>query len=133
MQVVDTQKWQRYLVQDAEGRRWRLFAQHSYALGDQLFLSAFASPRNDEQVFGSRAWQFRTPEFWEYAFNYDTWLFMHHIAGTLYEQQSLLVSDPASASMMGMKALSGSLGMLDSLRAQLQSFVQSVYGATPYA
>ncbi len=43
----------------------------------------------------------RKKTFWQYQFNYDKWLFMKDIDGSLYEKKSLLVENPQIDTMMG--------------------------------
>ncbi|GHW03030.1 hypothetical protein AGMMS50249_8160 [candidate division SR1 bacterium] len=136
VQVIDAQKWHTYLVKDEYEKVWRLSSEQNYHLGDQIFLSASLLRRDESKVFDGTIFSPLGAEFWQYSFNYDKWLFMKGIDGTAYEKASLMVDlnqELESQTVMGTHSMEKKLGFVDNVRANLQKYVESIYGQNQYA
>ncbi len=143
--IIDTQKYHKYLLEDSKGNHFLFNTNQNYQLWDHVYLTASLKPRDNAKFFPSftgtfydtLVWSFEkfsSSEFWDYEFNYDLWLFMKDIDGTLYEQTTILIKTPEEmGTMHGEMSDFFSLGFLDNLRANLQQRITDIYWQTKYA
>lgn len=56
---------------------------------------------NLNQIFGQERISPFSGAFWNYQFNYDKWLFMKGIDGTMYEKSSFIIDSDTPQTMNG--------------------------------
>lgn len=131
--ITDTQKYQTYLAETSDEKVYRLSANRTFAIWDQIFLSANVKPLDLSQIFVQARISPFSWAFWDYQFNYDKWIFMKGIDGTMYEKSSFLVDPDNPWTMNGITPEISKLWVIDRTRAGLQRYVSEMYGQNKYA
>ena len=89
VRISDTQNYHRYYVETQDWKTYALNSEKDYHIWDILFLSANQKDLDFSNIF-SLSWNaIFTKEFWNYDFNYDKWLFMKWVDGSMYEKVSI--------------------------------------------
>ena len=100
VQVREQTKPDSYLVEIVEGKQYFLKTKTFHQPGEELELGASLKAIDLSKCYSELAFQSGSgfSEFFAYQFNYDKWLLMREIHGTLYEQFSIpLASENDSA------------------------------------
>lgn len=148
VRITDTQKYHKYYVEDLTWNVYLLNSEKAYHIGDQIFLSASKMNLNYINIFSNTWNTIFSSEFWNYEFNYDKWLFMKGVDGSLYEWQSLILSDVCAGDTDEKSAIEriaqdcivngkapnfASLWTIDKVRARMQNTVISIFGENKYS
>ncbi|MDD2536958.1 MAG: ComEC/Rec2 family competence protein [Candidatus Absconditabacteria bacterium] len=131
--IRDTQKYQRYIFETEDKKKYILNSQESFQIGDQLFLSANLKPLDEQAVFEQKNDLPRTETFWDYQFSYDKRMFMKGFEGTLYQKQALLIDPENPETMQGQFPERQQLGLIEKIRSHLQSHIATIFGENQYA
>lgn len=118
--ILEQTKPNTYIVQTASGEAYFLKTEKSHQLGTVLQLGAALKPIDPSKLYTELTFGSGRQSFLAYQFNYDKWLLMKGIAGTLYEKFSL----PAKASTLQTARLQR---QLSSARLRLKGKVQQVF------
>jgi len=142
--IVDTQKYHKYLFESSAGENFLLSTNQTYQLGDHLYVMGSLKRRDPALIFPlysgnffEKIWTARenllSTDFRNYEFNYDTWIFMKGIDGTLYEKKTLKIPSSEEWGMIqGETSDFLSLWRKDQLRANLQEYLIQIYGENKY-
>ena len=89
VRISDTQKYHRYYVETEDWKTYALNSEKDYHIWDIIYISASQKDLDFSNIF-SLSWNaIFTKEFWNYDFNYDKWLFMKWVDGSMYEKVSI--------------------------------------------
>ena len=136
VRISDTQKYHRYYVETQDWKTYALNSEKDYHIWDILFLSASQKDLDFSNIF-SLSWNaIFTKEFWNYDFNYDKWLFMKWVDGSMYEKVSIKADCDKDCSKFTMEWKSPhfeSLGKIDKIRARMQNTVISIFWENKYS
>ena len=141
VRISDTQKYHRYYVETQDWKTYALNSEKDYHIWDILYLSANQKDLDFSNIF-SLSWNaIFTKEFWNYDFNYDKWLFMKWVDGSMYEKVSIKAEceikdwkqDCSKSTMNGKSPHFEELGKIDKIRARMQNTVISIFGENKYS
>jgi len=136
VRISDTQKYHRYYVETEDWKTYALNSEKDYHIWDILFLSASQKDLDFSNIF-SLSWNaIFTKEFWNYDFNYDKWLFMKWVDGSMYEKFSIKSHCDEDCSKFTMKwkfPQFEPLGKIDKIRARMQNTVISIFWENKYS
>ena len=136
VRISDTQKYHRYYVETEDWKTYALNSENDYHIWDILFLSASQKDLDFSNIF-SLSWNaIFTKEFWNYDFNYDKWLFMKWVDGSMYEKSSFKADCDEDCSKFTMEWKSPHfkpLGKIDKIRAWMQNTVISIFWENKYS
>ena len=141
VRISDTQKYHRYYVETLDWKTYALNSEKDYHIWDILYLSATQKDLDFSNIF-SLSWNaIFTKEFWNYDFNYDKWLFMKWVDGSMYEKVSIKaeceikdwMQDCSKSTMNGKSPHFEELGKIDKIRARMQNTVISIFGKNKYS
>ena len=136
VRISDTQKYNRYYVETLDWKTYALNSEKDYHIWDILFLSATQKDLDFSNIF-SLSWNaIFTKEFWNYDFNYDKWLFMKWVHGSMYEKVSIKADCDEDCSEFTMQWKSPHfepLGKIDRIRARMQNTVISIFWENKYS
>jgi len=141
VRISDTQKYHRYYVETLDWKTYALNSEKDYHIWDILYLSATQKDLDFSNIF-SLSWNaIFTKEFWNYDFNYDKWLFMKWVDGSMYEKSSFKAEceikdwkqDCSKSTMNGKSPHFEELGKIDRIRARMQNTVISIFGENKYS
>ena len=136
VRISDTQKYHRYYVETQDWKTYALNSEKDYHIWDILYLSANQKDLDFSNIF-SLSWNaIFTKEFWNYDFNYDKWLFMKWVDGTMYEKNSFKADCDEDCSEFTMQWKSPHfepLGKIDKIRARMQNTVISIFWENKYS
>lgn len=134
--ISDTQKYHRYYVETQDWKTYALNSEKDYHIWDIIFLSASQKDLDFSNIF-SLSWNaIFTKEFWNYDFNYDKWLFMKWVDGSMYEKVSIKADCDKDCSKSTMEWKSPHfepLGKIDKIRARMQNTVISIFWENKYS
>jgi len=130
VRISDTQKYHRYYVETEDWKTYALNSENDYHIWDILYLSANQKDLDFSNIF-SLSWNaLFTKEFRNYDFNYDKWLFMKWVDGSMYEKNSIKADCDENCSKFTMEGKSPHfepLGKIDKIRAWMQNTVISIF------
>ena len=136
VRISDTQKYHRYYVETEDGKTYALNSEKDYHIWDIIYLSANQKDLDFSNIF-SLSWDaIFTKEFWNYDFNYDKWLFMKWVDGSMYEKNSFKADCDEDCSKFTMQWKSPHfkpLGKIDKIRAWMQNTVISIFWENKYS
>jgi len=141
VRISDTQKYHRYYVETEDWKTYALNSENNYHIWDILYLSANQKDLDFSNIF-SLSWNaIFTKEFWNYDFNYDKWLFMKWVDGSMYEKSSFKADCKekdwildCSKSTMGWKSPHfDPLEKIEKIRARMQNTVISIFWENKYS
>ena len=136
VRISDTQKYHRYYVETEDWKTYALNSENDYHIWDILFLSASQKDLDFSNIF-SLSWNaIFTKEFWNYDFNYDKWLFMKWVDGSMYEKIGIKADCDEDCSKFTMEWKSPHfepLGKIDKIRAWMQNTVISIFWENKYS
>jgi len=141
VRISDTQKYHRYYVETLDWKTYALNSEKDYHIWDILYLSATQKDLDFSNIF-SLSWNaIFTKEFWNYDFNYDKWLFMKWVDGSMYEKVGIKAEceikdwkqDCSKSTMNGKSPHFEELGKIDKIRARMQNTVISIFGENKYS
>jgi len=136
VRISDTQKYHRYYVETEDWKTYALNSEKDYHIWDILFLSASQKDLDFSNIF-SLSWNaIFTKEFRNYDFNYDKWLFMKWVDGSMYEKNSFKANCKEDCSKFTMEWKSPHfepLGKIDNIRAWMQNTVISIFWENKYS
>ena len=139
--ISDTQKYHRYYVETQDWKTYALNSEKDYHIWDILYLSASQKDLDFSNIF-SLSWNaIFTKEFWNYDFNYDKWLFMKWVDGSMYEKSSFKADCEekdwildCSKSTMGWKSpYFEPFGKIEKIRSRMQNTVISIFWENKYS
>ena len=141
VRISDTQKYHRYYVETQDWKIYALNSEKDYHIWDILYLSTNQKDLDFSNIFSLSGNAIFTKEFWNYDFNYDKWLFMKWVDGTMYEKSSFKADCEekdwildCSKSTMGWKSPHFEpLGKIDKIRARMQNTVISIFWENKYS
>jgi len=141
VRVSDTQKYHRYYVETQNWKTYALNSEKDYHIWDILYLSATQKDLDFSNIF-SLSWNaIFTKEFWNYDFNYDKWLFMKWVDGSMYEKVGIKAEceikdwkqDCSKSTMNGKSPHFEELGKIDKIRSRMQNTVISIFWENKYS
>ena len=141
VRISDTQKYHRYYVETQDWKTYAVNSEKNYHIWDILFLSANQKDLDFSNIF-SLSWNaIFTKEFWNYDFNYDKWLFMKWVDGSMYEKTSFKadceekdwILDCSKSTMQWKFPHFEPLGKIDKIRARMQNTVISIFWENKYS
>ena len=141
VRISDTQKYHRYYVETQDWKTYALNSENDYHIWDILFLSASQKDLDFSNIF-SLSWNaIFTKEFRNYDFNYDKWLFMKWVDGSMYEKVSFKadceeknwILDCSKSTMEWKSPHFEPLGKIDKIRAWMQNTVISIFWENKYS
>ena len=136
VRISDTQKYHRYYVETENWKTYALNSENDYHIWDILFLSASQKDLDFSNIF-SLSWNaIFTKEFWNYDFNYDKWLFMKWVDGSMYEKSSFKADcdeDCSKFTMEGKSPHFEPLRKIGKIRAWMQNTVISIFWENKYS
>ena len=136
VRISDTQKYHRYYVETEDWKTYALNSENDYHIWDILYLSANQKDLDFSNIF-SLSWNvIFTKEFRNYDFNYDKWLFMKWVDGSMYEKNSIKADCDENCSKFTMEGKSPHfepLGKIDKIRAWMQNTVISIFWENKYS
>ena len=141
VRISDTQKYHRYYVETQDWKTYALNSEKDYHIWDILFLSANQKDLDFSNIF-SLSWNaIFTKEFWNYDFNYDKWLFMKWVDGSMYEKVSIKadceekdwILDCSKSTMQWKSPHFKPLGKIDKIRSRMQNTVISIFWENKYS
>ena len=141
VRISDTQKYHRYYVETQDWKTYALNSEKDYHIWDILYLSATQKDLDFSNIF-SLSWNaILTKDFWNYDFNYDKWLFMKWVDGSMYEKASFKAEceikdwkqDCSKSTMNGKSPHFEELSKIDKIRARMQNTVISIFGENKYS
>ena len=141
VRISDTQKYHRYYVETQDWKTYALNSEKDYHIWDILYLSANQKDLDFSNIF-SLSWNaIFSKEFWNYEFNYDKWLFMKWVDGSMYEKVSIKANcedkdwilDCSKSTMEWKSPHFEPLGKIDRIRARMQNTVISVFWENKYS
>jgi ComEC/Rec2-related protein len=141
VRISDTQKYHRYYAETQNWKTYALNSEKDYHIWDIIYLSASQKDLDFSNIF-SLSWNaIFTKEFWNYDFNYDKWLFMKWVDGSMYEKASFNVNcenknwiqDCSKFTMEWKSPHFKPLGKIDKIRARMQNTVISIFWENKYS
>ncbi len=141
VRISDTQKYHRYYVETLDWKTYALNSEKDYHIWDILYLSANQKDLDFSNIFSLSGNAIFTKEFWNYDFNYDKWLFMKWVDGSMYEKTSFKAEceikdwkqDCSKSTMNGKSPHFEELGKIDKIRARMQNTVISIFWENKYS
>jgi len=136
VRISDTQKYHRYYVETEDWKTYALNSENDYHIWDILYLSASQKDLDFFNIFSLNWNAIFTKEFWNYDFNYDKWLFMKWVDGSMYEKTSIKADCDDDCSKFTMQWKSPRfkpLGKIDKIRAWIQNTVISIFWENKYS
>ena len=141
VRVSDTQKYHRYYVETQDWKTYALNSEKDYHIWDILYLSANQKDLDFSNIFSLSENAIFTKEFWNYDFNYDKWLFMKWVDGSMYEKTSFKadceekdwILDCSKSTMQWKFPHFEPLGKIDKIRARMQNTVISIFWENKYS
>ena len=136
VRISDTQKYHRYYVETLDWKTYALNSEKDYHIWDILFLSATQKDLDFSNIFSLSGDTIFTKEFWNYDFNYDKWLFMKWVDGSMYEKSSFKADCDEDCSKFTMEWKSPHfepLEKIDKIRARMQNTVISIFWENKYS
>lgn len=139
--ISDTQKYHRYYVETQDWKTYALNSEKDYHIWDILYLSANQKDLDFSNIFSLSENAIFTKEFWNYDFNYDKWLFMKWVDGSMYEKTSFKadceekdwILDCSKSTMQWKFPHFEPLGKIDKIRARMQNTVISIFWENKYS
>ncbi len=141
VRISDTQKYHRYYVETQDWKTYALNSEKDYHIWDIIYLSASQKDLDFSNIFSLSGNAIFTKEFWNYDFNYDKWLFMKWVDGSMYEKVSIKAEceikdwkqDCSKSTMNGKSPHFEELGKIDKIRARMQNTVISIFWENKYS
>ena len=137
VRISDTQKYHRYYVETQDWKTYALTSEKDYHIWDILYLSANQKDLDFSNIFSLSGNAIFTKEFWNYDFNYDKWLFMKWVDGSMYEKTSFKAecedNDCNEITMNWKSPHFEPLGKIDKIRAWMQNTVISIFWENKYS
>ena len=141
VRISDTQKYHKYYVETQDWKTYLLSSEKDYHIWDILYLSATEKDLDFSNIFSSSGNTIFSNEFWNYEFNYDKWLFMKWVDGSMYEKSSFKAECEIkdwiqNCEWMTMEWKSPHfepLGKIDKIRAWMQNTVISIFWENKYS
>ena len=141
VRISDTQKYHRYYVETLDWKTYALNSEKDYHIWDILYLSATQKDLDFSNIFSLSGNAIFTIEFWNYDFNYDKWLFMKWVDGSMYEKASFKadceekdwILDCSKSTMEWRSPRFEPLGKIDKIRARMQNTVISIFWENKYS
>lgn len=141
VRISDTQKYHKYYVETQDWKTYLLNSEKDYHIWDILYLSATEKDLDFSNIFSSTGNTIFSNEFWNYEFNYDKWLFMKWVDGSMYEKVSIKANcedkdwilDCSKSTMEWKYPHFEPLGKIDRIRARMQNTVISIFGENKYS
>lgn len=141
VRISDTQKYHKYYVEAPDWKKYSLSSEKDYHIWDQFFLSASKKDLDLSNIFSFSRNEVLSPEFWNYEFNYDKWLFMKWVDGSMYEKESLIFDcnwnhEGQTCSDFTIQWKSpdfDDLWKIDKIRDRIQNTVISIFGENKYS
>ncbi len=141
VRISDTQKYHRYYVETRDWKTYALSSEKDYHIWDILYLSATQKDLDFSNIFSLSGNAIFTIEFWNYDFNYDKWLFMKWVDGSMYEKASFKadcknkdgILDCSKSTMNWKSPHFEPLGKIDKIRAWMQNTVISIFWENKYS
>ena len=141
VRISDTQKYHRYYVETQDWKTYALNSEKDYHIWDILYLSANQKDLDFSNIFSLSGNAVFTKEFWNYDFNYDKWLFMKWVDGSMYEKVSIKadceekdwILDCSKSTMEWKSPHFEPLGKIDRIRARMQNTVISIFWENKYS
>ena len=139
--ISDTQKYHRYYVETQDWKTYALNSEKDYHIWDILYLSASQKDLDFSNIF-SLSWNaIFTKEFWNYDFNYDKWLFMKWVDGSMYEKSSFKadceekdwILDCSKSTMVWKSPYFEPFGKIEKIRSRMQNTVISIFWENKYS
>lgn len=87
--VLEQTKPNTYIVQTQNGKEFFLKTKKIHHIGSNLRLGASLKSIDSSKLYTELSFSWGLESFWTYQFNYDKWMLMKDISGTLYEKFSL--------------------------------------------
>ncbi len=141
VRISDTQKYHRYYVETQDWKTYALNSENDYHIWDILYLSANQKDLDFSNIFSLSGNAIFTKEFWNYDFNYDKWLFMKWVDGSMYEKSSFKadceekdwILDCNKSTMQWKSPHFEPLGKIDKIRSRMQNTVISIFWENKYS